>query len=187
MPLTHKYLLSAHVSESKPSVLPPKPRGPSVRHPGRFQPFFPVWLREALGVGKRRAEGSGRRPGLVGSRWGAAGRPEGAGVDEGGVGGIDVGPVTSSPCRVRWRRRWRGRAAALEGGAALYVVQIGSLYAIRPFLRCIHPLTSKEIFSMYVPSLGSIQLCAPNTVPDAWEERQESQWLGSRKGLGERQ
>lgn len=91
-------------------------------------------------MGKRRAEGSGRRPGLVGPHWGAAGRPEGAGVDEDGVGGIDVGPVTSSPCRVCWRRRWRGRAAALKEGAALYAVQIGSLYAIHPFLRCIHPL-----------------------------------------------
>ena len=85
MPLTHKYLLSAHVSESKPSVLPPRPRDPSVRHLGRFQPFFPVWLREALGVGMRSAEGSGQRPGLVGPHWWAAGRPEGAGVDEGGV------------------------------------------------------------------------------------------------------
>lgn len=138
-------------------------------------------------MGKRRAEGSGRRPGLVGPHWGAAGRPESAGVDEGGVGGIDVGLVTSSPCRVRWRRRWRGRAAALKEGPALYAVLIGSLYAIHPFLRCIHPRTSKEIFSMYVPSLGSIQQWARNTAPDAWEERQESQWLGSRKGLGERQ
>ena len=41
---------------------------------GRFQPFFPVWLREALRVGMRSTEGRDSGPGLTGPHWGPAGR-----------------------------------------------------------------------------------------------------------------
>ena len=72
MPLVHKYLLSTHVSKSKPSMLPPGPWGLCHRV-GRFQPFFPVWLREAVRVGMRSVEGRDSSPGLTEPHWGPVG------------------------------------------------------------------------------------------------------------------
>ena len=73
MPLVHKYLPSAYVSKSKTSMVPPGPWG-LCHCVGRFQPFFPVWLREALRVGMRSTEGRDSGGGLTGPHWGPAGR-----------------------------------------------------------------------------------------------------------------
>lgn len=62
--MLHKYLLSAHVRESKRWWLPLGLQGvgwgggggggvrPCTLSIGRFQPLFPVWLREGFGVRK---------------------------------------------------------------------------------------------------------------------------------------
>lgn len=94
MPLLHKYLPSAHVTDSEGSG-----SHPSI---SRFQTFFPVWLREALGARTRALLGGAAA--LRGE--GLAGEAEAAEVG-GRLSGVVLGAATRSP-RSSWGRQGRG-------------------------------------------------------------------------------